>query len=69
MLRQVLELALVVHLFLDGLASFREGWKDKPVSVGRNCREGFLVFSVAPYRDPLRESPFSAFRLYVTFNL
>lgn len=51
MLRRVLELALVVHLLLDGLASIREGWKDRPVAVGRNCREGFLVFSVAPYRD------------------
>lgn len=60
---RVLELALVVHLLLDGLAFFREGWKDRPVSVGRNCREGFLVFSVAPYRDQLRESLFSAFLL------
>lgn len=48
----------MVHLLQDGLASFREGWKDRPVSGGRICGEGFLVCSLAPYRDQLRESPF-----------
>lgn len=61
MLQWILELALMVHLLLDGLASFREGWKDRPVSVERKCREGLLVFGVAPYRDQLREPLFLHF--------
>lgn len=48
----------MVHLLLGALASFREGWKDKPVPVGRKCRERLLVFGVTPYWDQLRESLF-----------
>lgn len=39
-LKRVSELVLVVHLVLGGPASLKEGWKYRPVSVGRNCKEG-----------------------------
>lgn len=61
MLQWVLELALMVHLLLDGLASFGERWKDRPVSVEKKCREGLLVLGVTPYWDQLREPLFLHF--------
>lgn len=48
----------MVHLLLDGLASFGERWKDRPVSVEKKCREGLLVFGVTPYWDQLKEPLF-----------